>query len=119
MKVRHTSRLAIFIAGAFSGILAWSVPALAQCALCKNAVTGSPDAGKLSQSLNFAILVLLIPPVLIFCGLFFLAYRFNKSRKAHTLSSTEVVDERVGEALGKSSARKKNQNKRETGGALA
>ena len=44
--------------------------ALAQCAMCKNAITGSPDAARLSANFNFAVLVLLIPPVVIFCGIF-------------------------------------------------
>ena len=74
------------IASGFVAIVFWqSWSAMAQCALCKNAVTGSPSAAKLSESLNFAIIILLIPPVLIFCGIFAVAYKYRKSRE------TEVV----------------------------
>jgi hypothetical protein len=70
----------LFIAACVVAIvLVLSEPATGQCSLCKNAITGSPSAAKLSQSLNSAIIVLLIPPVLIFCGIFFVAYRHRKS----------------------------------------
>jgi heme/copper-type cytochrome/quinol oxidase subunit 2 len=91
MKVKRSIRLTLFAASVASALLAWSLPALAQCAMCKNAVTGSPEAARLSQSLNFAILILLIPPVLIFCGIFFVAYRYRKSRgAAEAQSSSEI-----------------------------
>ena len=81
MKKRRTIRFALLASGAMASMLAWSTTALAQCAMCKNAVTGSPEAAKLSESLNFAIIILLIPPVLIFCGIFLLAFRYRKSRE--------------------------------------
>jgi hypothetical protein len=52
--------------------------AAAQCAMCKNAITGSPDAARLSANFNFAVLVLLIPPVLIFCGIFVAVIKHRK-----------------------------------------
>ena len=81
MKRKRTIKLAVMASGAVMTLLAWSWPALAQCAMCKNAVTGSPEAAKLSASLNFAIIILLIPPVLIFCGIFVLAFRYRKSHQ--------------------------------------
>ena len=108
MKVKRTIRLTVFAAGLVSTLLAWSVPVLAQCAMCKNAVTGSPDAARLSQSLNFAVLVLLIPPVLIFCGIFVVAYRYRKSRG--TAEAQPSSD---------SGTRKNKGTEREAGGALA
>lgn len=110
-KGKRALRITLLAAGAASTLLAWSYPALAQCAMCKNAVTGSPEAAKLSQSLNFAILVLLIPPVLIFCGIFVLAYRYRKSRG--TMATAEE------QSSSQSGQRKSNRTERETGGALA
>ena len=52
----------------------------AQCAMCRSAIAGAPEAAKLSSRLNLAVLVLLIPPVLIFCGIFYAAFRQLKSR---------------------------------------
>ena len=89
--------------------------------MCKNAVTGSPEAAKLSASLNFAIIILLIPPVVIFCGIFFLAFRYRKSRKTElSLPSDNAHGWRA--RFAKSGLRrklKKSRKGRETGGALA
>jgi glycerol dehydrogenase-like iron-containing ADH family enzyme len=52
----------------------WCAPtALAQCAMCKAAAAASGN-----DALNTAILVLLIPPVMIFCAIFIVAYRMRK-----------------------------------------
>ena len=121
MRSKRTIRFALFIAGAASALLAWSYPALAQCAMCKNAVTGSPEAARLSQSLNFAILILLIPPVLIFCGIFFVAYRYRKSRGAAEGQSLSEDGGGLEGGLASSARRRKKKNgtEREAGGALA
>lgn len=71
------SSVALFVSSSY---------ALAQCAMCKNAITGSPNAAKLAQNFNFAIFVLLIPPVLIFCGVFIAAFKYSK---AHGESLTQ------------------------------
>ena len=92
MKRKRTAKLLSIAAGVVATIVWQSWSAMAQCALCKNAVTGSPSAAKLSESLNFAIIILLIPPVLIFCGIFALAYKHRKSRE------TEVVRPQDGSA---------------------
>jgi hypothetical protein len=54
----------------------WGAPAaLAQCAMCKAAVAASGDSA--AATLDKAILVLLIPPVMIFCAIFIVAYRLR------------------------------------------
>lgn len=52
-------------------------PTLAQCAMCKEAIENSTDAAAASKGLNLAALVLLIPPVSIFAGLFGVFYRLR------------------------------------------
>jgi hypothetical protein len=52
-------------------------PAFAQCAMCKAAIEGSSDAAAASKGLNLAALVLLVPPVSLFAGLFGVFYRFR------------------------------------------
>jgi len=49
----------------------------AQCAMCKQALANSGRAAELARGLNLAVLVLLIPPVAIFAGIFGLFYRFR------------------------------------------
>lgn len=55
-------------------------PALAQCAMCKQAVSGSEEAQTVSKGINLAILVLLLPPVAIFLGIFGAFYRSRNER---------------------------------------
>ena len=51
---------------------------LAQCAMCKASAAGLDEAG--TRNLNSAVLVLLCPPVAIFCAIFFVAYKHRKPR---------------------------------------
>ena len=54
--------------------------AFAQCPMCRaSAEAGANGNAAFSGALNLGILVLLIPPVLIFCAIFFLAYRYRKA----------------------------------------
>jgi hypothetical protein len=48
---------------------------LAQCAMCKASVAGAEGAAIVARNLNLAVLFLLIPPVTIFCAIFFMAYK--------------------------------------------
>lgn len=59
---------------------AWLLPALAapagagaQCAMCKTAVQAGGEQSR--RTMRTAMLVLLIPPVTIFCSIFVVAYR--------------------------------------------
>jgi heme/copper-type cytochrome/quinol oxidase subunit 3 len=55
-----------------------SAPAvMAQCAMCRTAVEST--GGGLAKSLNLGIIVLLIPPVAIFCAIFVTAYKHRKA----------------------------------------
>ena len=53
----------------------WGGPdeARAQCPLCRTAVQQAGDTT--ARTMNLAILVLLVPPVSIFCTIFVVAYR--------------------------------------------
>ena len=43
--------------------------AIAQCSMCRTALAGSRDA-LFIRNFNIGVLVLLVPPVTIFCGIF-------------------------------------------------
>jgi hypothetical protein len=59
-------------------LLAAGDPAYAaQCAMCKQALASSGKAAELVRGMNLAVLVLLIPPVAIFAGIFGVFYRFR------------------------------------------
>ena len=54
-------------------LLGAPAPSDAQCAMCKSSASGLDSTG--AKNLNYAVAVLLFPPVAIFCALFFAAYR--------------------------------------------
>ena len=70
-------RLLLIFAFAVGLMLAASDPAFAQCAMCRAAIESSTDAAAASKGLSLAALVLLIPPVSIFAGLFGVFYRYR------------------------------------------
>ncbi|MBV9925114.1 MAG: hypothetical protein JOZ96_08880 [Acidobacteria bacterium] len=53
---------------------AWPEAALAQCPLCRSALQNDQTA----RTMNAAIVVLLVPPVSIFCAIFAVVYRKAK-----------------------------------------
>lgn len=57
--------------------LVFPAAALAQCPLCRSALDHAGDAT--ARTMNLAIVVLLIPPVSIFCTIFAVAYKKIKS----------------------------------------
>ena len=57
----------------------WCEPALAQCAMCKEALANSPEAAAATRQFNLGILVLLAPPVTMFAGIFVMVYRLGKA----------------------------------------
>lgn len=59
-------------------IVANSIVAIA-CSLCKSAVETSVEWQTIAQGLNLAILVLLIPPVIIFGAIFFAVFKSDKT----------------------------------------
>jgi heme/copper-type cytochrome/quinol oxidase subunit 2 len=67
-----------FVAALALCALAALAPAdvLAQCPLCRSGLQQAGD--QTARTMNLAILVLLIPPVSIFCTIFAVAYRRRK-----------------------------------------
>jgi heme/copper-type cytochrome/quinol oxidase subunit 2 len=78
MKVKRRQILLFSAALAAVALAALLLPAdaLAQCPLCRAALENGGD--KTARTMNLAIVVLLIPPVSIFCTLFAVAYRRRK-----------------------------------------
>jgi hypothetical protein len=57
-----------------AAVLFLAVPADAQCAMCRAALAGSNNA-RFLKYFNIGVLVMLIPPVTIFCSIFILLRR--------------------------------------------
>jgi len=53
-----------------------AVPADAQCSMCRATLNGSNNA-RFIRNFNIGVLVLLVPPVTIFCSIFILLRRYR------------------------------------------
>ncbi|HKY05784.1 MAG TPA: hypothetical protein VJQ56_12885 [Blastocatellia bacterium] len=73
-------RWLIILIVAAAALLLASDPALAQCPMCRQAVADSKEGQSLAKGLNLAILVLLIPPVAIFAGIFGVIYKYKDAQ---------------------------------------
>jgi len=63
---------------ALAVVLAAESTGIAQCAMCKTALAGSSNA-MFIRSFNIGVLVLLVPPVTIFCSIFIALRRYKAS----------------------------------------
>ena len=75
MRLRslHTMLIVGLVAAA---LLLLAVPADAQCSMCRAALSGSNNA-RFLKYFNIGVLVLLIPPVSIFCSIFILLRKYK------------------------------------------
>ena len=74
---RKTS-LCLAVCLALAAVLAGEASGLAQCGMCKTALAGSNNA-LFIRNFNIGVLVLLIPPVTIFCSIFIALRRHQTS----------------------------------------
>ena len=86
MSLKRALTSMLITAGALLLVCACSAPALAQCAMCKAVVSGAANNTALAKGLNLAVLVLLIPPVTIFCSIFIVAIKYRKGREDETMN---------------------------------
>jgi len=63
---------------AFACLAAFSTTALGQCSMCRSALAGSSNAFFV-RNFNIGVLVLLVPPVTIFCSIFVVLKRYKRS----------------------------------------
>jgi heme/copper-type cytochrome/quinol oxidase subunit 2 len=75
---KTTHRNLIFLLALAAACATLLVPeAFAQCAMCKAAAAGLDRVS--ARTLNLATLILLCPPVAIFCGIFVVAYKHRQA----------------------------------------
>jgi hypothetical protein len=80
MKVNGNLKLVLIALAALAVLsVPWGSSVMAQCAMCRAGIAGSNAA--FTKSFNAAVLVLLAPPVTIFCSIFIVAYKHRKSRQ--------------------------------------
>ena len=72
--MRFDRRAVLLILAVIAVVLIMSFDANAQCSMCKAVVSGSNNT-KFIRNLNIGVLVLLLPPVSIFCSIFIILRR--------------------------------------------
>lgn len=80
MKISFTVRKLWYTLGALMFVASHAVSALGQCAMCKATLQSSASANPqaVADVFNLAVLVLLIPPVLLFSGFFVVLMRYRR-----------------------------------------
>ena len=78
MKIRW-QRLCFAVAVALGAVLLLTAPADAQCSMCRTALTGANSA--FIRNFNIGVLVLLVPPVTIFCSIFVVLKRYRAPKE--------------------------------------
>jgi hypothetical protein len=76
MNIRSHKLVLLLFACAFAAVLLFSTSAAGQCSMCRTALAGSNSA--FIRNFNIGVLVLLVPPVTIFCGIFFALKRHGR-----------------------------------------
>lgn len=76
----HALKILTYVCAALlvvTALDAFAPDAAAQCAMCKTAIAAGGE--KVARTMNAAMLVLLIPPVAIFCSIFAVVARRKNS----------------------------------------
>jgi hypothetical protein len=81
----RTRRLLFVGLLAVSGIALLGSPALAQCSMCQQVISQSPEARRMSAELNRAILLMFVAPYLVFTSFALLFFRAPLSRQLRRL----------------------------------
>ena len=74
MNSRRWRFCLLIVLAAVAVLLLASSATEAQCSMCRAALTSSSDA-RLIRNFNLGVLVLLVPPVSIFCSIFIILKR--------------------------------------------
>ena len=84
-------RLVLLSVAAAIGVLLVASTASAQCAMCRAALAGSNNAFFI-RNFNIGVLVLLVPPVTMFCSIFVVLKRYHREDQRPDDSGEEEKD---------------------------
>lgn len=80
MKLNRFQKYLICLAGAVLLIMLLAGTGMAQCSMCRASLAGSNNAFFI-RNFNIGVLVLLTPPVAIFCSIFIILKRHSVSER--------------------------------------
>ena len=79
MKIARIARVFLLPAVVLAVVLALEATGFAQCSMCRASLAGSNNPFFV-RNFNIAVLVLLTPPVTIFCSIFIVLKRHSKDK---------------------------------------
>ena len=78
MSVCSKTKVVLLLIAAMAAVVMLSTSAFGQCSMCRAALAGSNNA-LFIRNFNIGVLVLLVPPVTIFCTMFVALRRYKTS----------------------------------------
>jgi hypothetical protein len=78
MRAYFNRRTLLLILFALVAVVMLNTPAFGQCSMCRSALAGSSNA-LFIRNFNIGVLVLLVPPVTIFCTIFVVLKRYKRA----------------------------------------
>ncbi len=81
MRACLKSKALLVVIGAMVAVLVLGTSAFGQCSMCRAALAGSNNA-LFIRNFNIGVLVLLVPPVTIFCSIFVALKRYKATDDA-------------------------------------
>jgi hypothetical protein len=78
MRAYFNRRTLLLILFALVAVVMLNTPAFGQCSMCRSALAGSSNA-LFIRNFNIGVLVLLVPPVTIFCSIFVVLKRYKRA----------------------------------------
>ena len=85
-------RLVLLALLAAIALLLTASPLSAQCAMCRAALAGSNNAF-FNRNFNIGVLVLLVPPVTMFCSIFVVLKRYHRDDQQPDSEAAEKEEE--------------------------
>jgi len=89
MDVRAQIKPLLLVVLTLAFLLTFGTTALGQCSMCRSALTGSSNAFFI-RNFNIGVLVLLVPPVTIFCSIFVALRRYRSAEGDDTKKNEDV-----------------------------
>ncbi len=91
MNVYSKPGAVLLFAAAIVALLMFGTSAFGQCSMCRTALAGSNNAFFI-RNFNIGVLVLLLPPVTIFCSIFVALKRYKRADQKGDSPDRETKD---------------------------
>jgi hypothetical protein len=91
MRAYFKWKTLLLVLVALVAVVILNTPAFGQCSMCRAALAGSSNA-LFIRNFNIGVLVLLVPPVTIFCSIFVVLKRYKRADEPTDSSESSDVE---------------------------